>query len=138
VDQRSGIPSILYEHRSTNGSTRFIKAKTASGGDWFAPVDLVDTYMDGINRSPSLHFDTNRWYASWHQGSDVDYYKIRFYESLDDGISWSPSMVYVNDSWYMTSAYYATVSASEGDVLISWIDSRNGSSEVFIEHGTHR
>ena len=66
-------------------------------------------------------------------------YYIAFCESYDDGSEWD--FHYLNNTItdpYEPHALFPPIASNGEDVCVAWRDNRSGSTEIYVDHGTHR
>jgi len=61
---------------------------------------------------------------------------LRFIRSPDGGKTWSPPVNVADDAVFGAHNFHALHAASDGSLYVSWLDSRNGKSAVYITRST--
>jgi hypothetical protein len=135
-DDRNGDDDVWLNHSSDGGA------------NWLSSDVRVD--QDGTNGADSIYpqvaVEGSRVYVSWldDRDSTAPNNDLYFNYSQDNGSTWelTGSDIKLNSTLggavrIVGSATSPRISATANDVYFLWLDDRDGSDEVFFQHGRH-
>lgn len=117
TDERAGTPQIFYKRSTDNGVT------------WESDVQLTNN--PGFSSSfPCISVSGNTVHVVWYDNRDGNY-EIYYERSSDSGISWGEENRLTQNS---AVSYNPSISASDSNVSILWVDTRDGNRELYYKH----
>jgi hypothetical protein len=116
-DERTGTPQIFYKRSTDDGVT------------WESDVQLTNN--PGFSSSyPCISVSDSTVHVVWYDNRDGNY-EIYYERSSDAGTSWGAEQRLTQNS---ALSYNPSVSASDSNVSILWVDNRDGNRELYYKH----
>ncbi len=115
-DERDGNTEIYYKRSADNGST------------WETDTRLTNNVGSSIN--PSVTVSGTIVHAVWYDDRDGNS-EIYYIRSSDAGLSWGADTRMTNNP---ALSYNPSISASDSNVSITWVDIRDGNKEIYYKH----
>lgn len=137
VDSAGTIYVVWEDGRAGDWDIRFARS-TDGGGSWTDPnVQINAEGASTDQRSPTIALDpAGALHVAWvdEREGDTDIY---FASSGDGGDTWTDPNVRVNSDTGTSSQEYPRIAVNPtGNVSLTWLDYRNGGSDVFFAMST--
>jgi len=141
ADSKSSMDTIfiylVWADGSGNNPTRIKLARSVDSATSFLDLGIVDKNLGNVNRHPFITVDDSGWvHCAWDRGTGGNnqdpHSWIGYNRSTDRGNIFLPNDIIVNDD--ISEVYRGnpsiTFNATNGNILISWEDSRRASGNA--------